>query len=76
MDLGIRGRKALVNGGSAGLGKGAARALAAEGVELYLSARGEERLLATAEEIAAATGASLSVATIAARRSPMISQQS
>ena len=59
MDLGIRGRKALVNGGSAGLGKGSARALAAEGVELYLSARGEERLQATAEEIAAATGASV-----------------
>ena len=32
MDLGIKGRKALVNGGSAGLGKGSAKALAAEGV--------------------------------------------
>ena len=51
MDLGIRGRKALVNGGSAGLGKGSAKALAAEGVELYITARGEERLEATAEEI-------------------------
>jgi len=50
MDLGIKGRKALVNGGSAGLGKGSAKALAAEGVELYISARSEERLLATAEE--------------------------
>ncbi len=59
MDLGIRGKKALVNGGSAGLGKGSARALAAEGVELYISARGEERLLATAEEIARDTGASV-----------------
>lgn len=57
MDLGISGRKALVNGGSAGLGKGSARALAAEGVELYISARGEERLNATAEEIRQATGA-------------------
>ncbi len=59
MDLGIAGCKALVNGGSAGLGKGSARALAAEGVELYVSARGEERLLATAEEIARDTGASV-----------------
>lgn len=59
MDLGIKGRKALVNGGSAGLGKGSAKALAAEGVELYITARGEERLLATAEEISKETGASV-----------------
>ncbi len=59
MDLGIRGKKALVNGGSAGLGKGSARALAAEGVELYISARGEERLAATAEEIRRDTGATV-----------------
>jgi len=57
MDLGIRGRKALVNGGSAGLGKGSAKALAAEGVELYLTARGEQRLEETAEEIRRETGA-------------------
>jgi len=57
MDLGIAGKKALVNGGSAGLGKGSAKALAAEGVELYITARGEERLLATAQEIARDTGA-------------------
>ena len=56
MDLGIRGRKAIVNGGSAGMGKAAAFALAREGVDLVLSARGEARLHATAEEIAAATG--------------------
>lgn len=59
MDLGITGRKALVNGGSAGLGKGSAKALAAEGVELYISARGEERLEATAEEIRRDTGATV-----------------
>jgi 3-oxoacyl-[acyl-carrier protein] reductase len=59
MDLGIRGRKALVNGGSAGLGKGSAKALAAEGVELYISARGEDRLMTTADEIAADTGATV-----------------
>ena len=64
MDLGIAGRKALVNGGSAGLGKGSAKALAAEGVKLYITARGEERLEATAEEIRQDTGAT--VITIAA----------
>ena len=67
MDLGIHGRKALVNGGSAGLGKGAAKALAAEGVELYISARGAERLEATAEEIRRLTGAT--VTTISADHS-------
>ena len=57
MDLGIAGRKAIVAGGSAGLGKASARALAGEGVELVISARGEARLLAAAREIAEATGA-------------------
>ena len=56
MDLGIRGRRALVNGGSAGMGKAAAFALAREGVDLVIVARNEPRLLATAQEIAAATG--------------------
>jgi 3-oxoacyl-[acyl-carrier protein] reductase len=59
MELGIRGRKAIVNGGSAGMGKAAAFALAREGVDLVLSARGEARLRATAGEIAAATGVSV-----------------
>ena len=59
MDLGIRGRKAIVNGGSAGMGRGAALALAIEGVELFVSARGEERLNKSCEEIAQQTGASI-----------------
>ena len=57
MDLGIAGRKALVNGGSAGMGRGAALHLAREGAEVYISARGEQRLVATCEEIAAETSA-------------------
>ncbi|MCP5178928.1 MAG: SDR family oxidoreductase [Pseudomonadales bacterium] len=57
MDLGIRGRKAIVNGGSAGMGRGAVLALAREGVELFVSARGEDRLLRTCEEISRETGA-------------------
>jgi 3-oxoacyl-[acyl-carrier protein] reductase len=56
MDLGIRGRKAIVNGGSAGMGKAAALALAREGVELTVSARGHERLAAACEEIERETG--------------------
>ncbi len=57
MDLGIKGKKAIVNGGSAGMGRSSALALAREGVEVYVSARGEERLSATCAEIADETGA-------------------
>jgi 3-oxoacyl-[acyl-carrier protein] reductase len=57
VDLGIRGRKAIVNGGSAGLGRGTALALGREGVELFVTARGGERLLRTCEHIRGTTGA-------------------
>jgi 3-oxoacyl-[acyl-carrier protein] reductase len=56
MELGIKGKKAIIAGGSAGMGKESALALAREGVELWISARGEARLQATAQEIAQATG--------------------
>lgn len=59
MDLGIKGRKAIVVGGSAGLGKGAALALAEEGVDLVLVARRKERLEEAARAIAQKTGASV-----------------
>ena len=57
MELGIKGRKAIVAGGSAGMGKESALALAREGVDVFLSARGDLRLHASAQEIAQATGA-------------------
>ena len=44
MDLGIRGKVALVAASSKGLGRASAEALAAEGVDLVLCARGEEAL--------------------------------
>lgn len=56
MDLGIAGRAAVVCGGSAGLGRGVAKALAGDGVRVVLAARTEERLKRTAEELAAAGG--------------------
>ena len=59
MDLGIRGKRAIVNGASAGLGRGSALALAREGVDLVLCARGEERLRRTCDEIARETGVSV-----------------
>lgn len=51
MDLGIKGKVALVAGGSAGMGKASAAALAREGVRLCISARGAERLEATRQEL-------------------------
>ena len=49
MDLGIKGKNALVCAASKGLGKGCAFALAREGVNLVITARGKEALEATAE---------------------------
>jgi len=57
MDLGIRGRTALVCAASKGLGKGCATSLAREGVNLIITARGRDALEATAEEIRKVTGA-------------------
>ena len=51
MDMGIRGRRALVNGASVGMGRAAAEMLATEGVDLVLSARGAARLEDAAREL-------------------------
>ena len=51
MDLGIRGRTALVCAASKGLGKGCAMALAREGVNVVMTARGRDALEQTAQEI-------------------------
>ena len=56
MDLGLRGRTAIVCAASKGLGRACAEALAAEGVHLVLNARTAGPLEQTASEIAAAHG--------------------
>lgn len=56
MDLGIRGRSALVCGASAGLGYACAMALGQEGVTLTIVSRRPESIEAAARQIAAATG--------------------
>jgi 3-oxoacyl-[acyl-carrier protein] reductase len=56
MDLGIRGKTALVCAASKGLGKGCAMSLAREGADLVITARGAEALEATAAQIRKAFG--------------------
>lgn len=56
MDLGLRGRRAIVCAASRGLGRACATALAREGVELVINARDAATLAATAEAIAVDTG--------------------
>jgi len=53
MDLGIRGKVALVTAASSGIGFGIAQALAAEGATVAVSSRSRERIDAAAEKIGA-----------------------
>lgn len=51
MDLGIRGKRALVCASSKGLGRGCAEALAEAGVDLVMNARGSDALEEAAQEL-------------------------
>lgn len=64
MDLGIKGKRALVCAGSKGLGRGCAESLAAAGVDIVLNARGAQALEATATAIRDTYG--VNVQTVAA----------
>lgn len=56
MDLQLNGKRAIVTGGSRGIGLAIAHGLAAEGVDLVLVARDAERLKAAAQEVAERSG--------------------
>ncbi|HXR45632.1 MAG TPA: SDR family oxidoreductase [Pseudolysinimonas sp.] len=51
LELGLKGRTAVVTGGSKGIGRAIARGLAREGVNLVLMARGMDALAATAADL-------------------------
>jgi len=53
MDLGLKGKRALVTGGSRGIGFGVARVLAAEGCDLHLASRSAESLAAARKRLQA-----------------------
>lgn len=56
MDLGLTDRRAVVTGGSRGIGKAVARQLAREGVDVVIVGRDLAALLSTASELAGETG--------------------
>src|SRR5262245_10821550 len=56
MDLGIRGRSAIVTGGSRGIGREAARQFLEEGVRVTICGRNPETIERARAELAAATG--------------------
>ena len=56
MDLGLKGKRAIVVGGSRGIGKAIAYELASEGVDMALVARSRLQLESTAQELRAKTG--------------------
>jgi 3-oxoacyl-[acyl-carrier protein] reductase len=57
MDLGLKGKVAVVAGSSQGLGRAIAHAIAAEGADLVINSRSADKLEAVKAEIAKATGA-------------------
>jgi len=64
MEMGLRGRRALLTGASKGMGRACAMALSREGVDVTIVARGADALEATAKDIRAQTGGT--VQTVAA----------
>ena len=59
MDLKLLGKRAIVTGGSRGIGKAIARMLTEEGVTVVIASRGRDALDATAEELTNETGSTV-----------------
>ncbi|QNG18167.1 SDR family oxidoreductase [Rhodococcus triatomae] len=59
MDLGLTGKRAIVTGGSRGIGLATARALAREGADVVIAARGVDALELAAKTLTAETGSTV-----------------
>jgi 3-oxoacyl-[acyl-carrier protein] reductase len=73
MDLGLRGKAALVTAASKGMGKACALGLAAEGARVAMCARTEADLRAAADEVRAKTGAEVLAVTADVTRAAEVS---
>src|ERR1051325_11693508 len=61
VELNLRGRRALITGGSKGIGLAIAKSLAAEGCDLHLAARTQSELDKVAAELRAQRGVKVAV---------------
>src|SRR5262249_15421500 len=61
MDLGLKGRRVLVTGGSQGIGLAVARGFLAEGASVTIVARDEKRLASAAAQLSQLPGAEVNV---------------
>ena len=73
MDLELDGKKAVITGGSRGIGKSIALELASEGVDIAICSRSQEALKSTAKEIRKKTGSSVFCAVADTTDEPSVS---
>ena len=59
MDIRLDGKVAIVTGGSRGIGRGIAAAMAEAGAKVMITSRNEETCAATVEDLRASTGGDL-----------------